>query len=501
MDLPNNKNISPGAEKLRKILHIDMVLNGELRIEELEGITRGQIEEILALSDPASLQIFAQDKGLVNIKNHDGLKAKVDEVTQAVIKMTPKDAFDLVKKWGRHAEIARQILNITREYLAVRSALTKLGIADLAKVELDKPFLDALRQTKYKDSVLPNYYDFTSRTDGAARLDEHLANLDSAEDPLKTTIEQTRYKDALLTEIIHSRLVHSTQDHIGTDTYEDRPITNLPIDSYEQTQKYSRPLPQKIASWGKNGVNNILFNDYGHLEFFDNVEKMQQVVEIILPKGSHDPAFQTYAAALTAFLNAREGQEEMRRELMLALHELHKQVYTAIMETFAECEENIHPQYELSARNLAIYALSTGEGLKNSQDWKNIHKLTKSGHIDHEKSLPLADSLTTLREISYREGIYLDPVKEELAERLGTSTGRHDTSPEEIAGIIERAYLEIQEGRDPHAPDLPGNLNWFITTVLFRTADSRTPMKADDGQARGYAAVHELIEYVRNFAT
>ncbi len=467
------------------------------KVEQGTAINRGELQEILVLGESEELRQFVEKNGIESIETYEDFAAKLNELIARVEEMEPAEAFDFVKDWLQKSRLASNAESLAHSYISIGETMDRRNVTALDTVEGDQSFKQQLGHDHLYDETLqlPGRFDFSSRGD-AEKITEYLAELKKLEGRKQEAVAAVRYKNALLTKLLTSRLAQATKDHIGTDLFDQSPIVHKDdVHSYQEAQRYFRKLPPGMNVWVRRNLRREFFMaDYDHLEFFQEPKRMKAIVGIVLPDGDQNAFYKEYVKALNAFKKPNRSME-IERTLHTALQDLQKEIYKHCMTAFGECKENLHPQVECQARNIAWYALTTGEGAKVSSYWSKIQPLKQNGFINDNHAPPLSTSAETLREIAYAEGIELTPVKNEIASRL-----REDQVDQAaVADLIENAYEVMQKGGDPLTVAKRGEENWYVITALFRTADQREKMEFDDGQPRRYGAVLELAQFIRDF--
>lgn len=488
------------ADALKALVRGELVSSGVLGIEDLERIRRGQLDEVLSLVDADPVRSGAQELQLSTIDSYSSFQAVVRRVVDRALGLPPEEAFLLVQSLRERSKSARQLVSIANTYLAIGASVRSTGLTDIVEASNTNDFGQRVYDNRFDNSVtLPDAYSLTSsRDETESRFDAAMDRLAHLEDAQATAATAVGYKEALIMEVLVNQVVDATKDHIGVDITNRTPVVSIhDVDTFAEAEKYSRPLPEQLDTWRQKGLQSAHVPDIAHLDFYDNPDRIREVVDVVLPRGSEDDSFQAYLEAWERCDSERSSGNH--RALQRALYELKCNLYSHLRQVFAECHENVHPLIEVQARNMAFYGLSDGEGTKTASDvWQHIQTLKDNGHLDFKNSPTLSSSLDALQDIAYREGIYLEPVFRELDARLESDLA-DGMDASEIANVIERAYDEKRAGRAPHAPDLPGNMNWYVTTVLFRTADTRDRLTFDDGGERSYGAVMRLVDHIRNF--
>ncbi|MBI2315404.1 hypothetical protein HYU93_05125 [Candidatus Daviesbacteria bacterium] len=75
-----------------------------------------------------------------------------------------------------------------------------------------------------------------------------------------------------------------------------------------------------------------------------------------------------------------------------------------------------------------VYGISTGEGYKTYYGYSLL---------DEDKDKHLSESVRTLKRLAYDEGIYIDPLKREIANKIR----EWKLDPKQIAAIVREALV------------------------------------------------------------
>lgn len=281
-------------------------------------------------------------------------------------------------------------------------------------------------------------------------------------------------------------------------------------------------LPPDISGWRDRGLFDDLSEGSGNLEFLDRnkgIELLGRLAGYMLEEGKDTESFAAYKESIEV---ETEEPEEGKRKVEIALHNLQKDLYDAIIKAFSQDRKGLDPTLELRARNKAMYALSKGVDIKMNWSYSliqggNLEEVL--GRANNKQSFPLSESVPAVRQVAYEEGIYFDPLKEQMEDRVASN----DEDLNHLAELLLEDYSTLQEiGFEKTGKWLfPGKVevktrlskaegplhNWLRTEVLYANSHldengkyvegSDNLKKLGKGRRRDFGAVNELLEHLR----
>lgn len=414
---------------------------------------------------------FCVEHGLTTIETGKDLNARLGEITSKLTLLSDEGLFYQLKRWGEYARIGQKL--VLDENIKIYS--------DLPEKDKEKPPLE---------NFLPFYYETSLwRNDGKLGINEKALE---SEVPLELipegkpefvykAAEHARHKEGVLANIIWSTLVERFADRIGRDIFNGEPVIFYSTTLSEARNK-SRPLPKEIKDWVERGLFKHIVTDYENLEFLSDPDKMADVVEVLLPSGKKDEAFQAYKKAWYPWFargDMTPDREDVERRFKRELLELRRAIFSQAIEVFSKIDKPIHPKVEARARLVVVYGMSQGEGEKTFYGYKLMEK---------DEGKPLTNSVEALREIAIQEGLDLEPLKKRMEAKIkewGLKRGH-------LANIVERALNERGEGKRIDRAARDGKEMWFIIEALFVTE------RGSDAPYRDKTVVEELIDFLRN---
>lgn len=429
--------------------------------------------------------------GLDRLHTAEDIKEFFKKEKQAFDKLPrASDAFHRLHRLLRldsFVRIGNQLRAKANESLGIQAAVE--DHPELAEKDFGAMSKDELRiladatSHKYKEKKLPETWDLISEEGGINSetfTDDMVAKIDSQRDKGDAT-EFAHYKEAMIGYALFHYLAQHSADEIGRDILTGKPVIyhanglqvdfhRKPIPNYPDVKRFARELPEQLKEWQERQVVRMHVPDHIHNAFFESSDHLGRVVAVVLPDGLRDEAFQQYEAALSLpqGTDQKKSRDQAIDKTLLAVR---RKIFARTVDAFSQATSSLHPEVEIAARNLAVYGLSEGEGGK-----------TYFGHhlIEQDKDKPLAESVKTLRQIAYKEGIYLDPLKEEMAKRI-REEGR---DPRQIAQLIRSAYTAKEEGGNPFDSSVGETLSkdgvgwgtsWYITQSLFAASSLEFP--------------------------
>jgi hypothetical protein len=499
------KTPDPSPAALKKItlgqLALDRLDPDTLKkLETGVAFERGELREILTASDSPTVKVFFASEGINTIRSYRALEEKLAALVQKAKALPKKEAFVLVTTWLAIARQASTIETMAEFYVTLSTIMDERSLSMVTDdLVSDEDFTNEVGQQSYygKEMRLPNRvfdeWNFPNMTD-QQRFESIIEAIDQLQSRKAEAVKQSDYTNAIVVAMIANKLADETKDTIGVDIQDGSPITTKGL-TYEKATRYACALPQGLEKWAKRDLSkSYILGDYEHNEFFRSSERMSEIVSIVLDDGINNESFKAYKRAINQY-NAHQSKQN-QEAVGITLQTLQKELYKVLLVTFSEADSNLHPKIETPARNLAWYALTTGEGTKLSANYVGkMHRLNERGFIDHDNEQPLSANVNALTQIAQAEGVDLALVKDEIRTRLKTDLSSGNINVAVLADLILTAY----RADNPLAVAKNGIENWYVTTAIFNVTETQKASRVSDGGKRRYGAVAELAEFVRTF--
>ncbi len=410
--------------------------------------------------------------GLPDVRTPEDVKTLFEQQTADMASLNDAEKFQRLLRLRKMAQTSHDLRSRANEYIGASAAvedhpeLAGKDFGEMTKDELQPIGYATLYE--YKDKKLPQSWDLipsmrsitpeTFNADLMARID---GQTQDAPPYKEEAAKFAHYKEGAIAEGLYYYLSERFADQIGRDVVTQEPVIydSSHVGTLEDARRYSREIPSQLREWvDKDLTRRIFIPDYAHLRFYESDDQLAQVVDFALPDGVRDEAFQRYASVLRQPHGSSPDERKARqRETESALLAVRRKIFDRTVDVFSHATASLHPDIELSARNLAAYGISEGEGAK-----------TYFGHhlIREDDNKPLAESVKTLRQIGHREGVYLDPLKEAMAQRIR----EQGLDPRQVAQEVRNAYAAKEEGGSPFDAISVEGANWFIAESLFATS-------------------------------
>jgi hypothetical protein len=443
------------------------------------------------------LEIFSQEQGLNSLHTGAEYSAKVEEITKQLKGLDNKESlFKKLYEWKRFGEICYALIEQANDYIQRKVALDtedSLRGKSLDRLTPDEMLLVERYQfnEEVKKKFLPYRFNVKIPTgDGPLRfINEEGGRQEERADYELEAEKLIDPKVAILILETRYRLfnVNTFADTIGIDIVTERPaLLSKDVETFEDAERVSRPLPESLARWKENGLMGIEIptRDYGC--FLKNAKQAGEVASIILPDGTEDDTFKDYQSAVEEY-NEKNFSKD-KDEKLLALR---RKIYEEEEKAFTEATQLLHPEIEWKVPMLAVYGISTGQG--DYFGYKEVNSAREASG-NEKPAIPLSKSFSDLRRFAYKQGVYLEPLKEEMARRI--SEEKFD--PHDVAQQVRQA---LEEGRDPSEGSSEG-LNWFIEEALFNKSTLDDEGKFVEGKGSNYkrdiAVTDDIINYLNN---
>lgn len=461
-----------------------------------------------------SLIAFSQREELKSINTQQDLVRKAKTMLISLAALSPEQLFDRLIELKAQSEIATDLISYGNDYIRLKTAFESgdfqgKTVDDITTEEQKRDLRTASNSREARDQELPFYYDLdifrTSVTDDPFPLDITPVELNGKQ---QEAANFSRHKEAVLTDVLYLIMAQQLGDSFGNDVLTGRPVlANENVTTYEQAQRLARPLPEALSRWNENGLKTFSTPEFGGGDLYRNSKGFEQLASLVLPNGLEDSSFvqlrDTEFDTEFAFTLLREQDSgDMRQQYIdtarrfnRAQLRLQSRLFDEAIDVFSQATEPLHPEVEKKARYAAAYVIS-GKGSKEYDGYSIISE---------HKEKPLSHSVHTLRQLAYQEGVYLDPLKARMAEKLL----EEGLNPNHIADLLQKALERRRQGMD--GVDLltgtTGPETWYITESLFvqSTVDQAgnytdavpDPERKMTGMERRQEVTEELIDYLR----
>ncbi len=373
-------------------------------------------------------QTFAKEEGISEIKTPEDFQTKLTELESRYAQLSPKELFEEIKKIQNYSDIGRLLLHKANKYIEYHS------VADDAAAYLISNARSGGTQKKLIGSgeFIYTEEDVTDHAPIGLILFE-------AESAPKTKYQQEAsefalYKEGLLTAMFQWHIVGEFGDRFEKDTFSDFPILgNTEVQTWEQAERYTRPLPPGLARWKENGIispPSVSLLDAADSIYGTQTQKLYTLAFSIIPDWLQDKL---------AYYYTDERKDALRKIL-----------FDETARVFSEATEPINPDFEGYVKKRVL------EGLGLTIREEHFSNQT------NDELLPLASFVPELKRAGYEDGLYLQPLQKEMAKRIKELK----RDPKEIATQIKNAFAEGKIcGTIPHPVDERDE--WFFDQAFL----------------------------------
>ncbi len=484
----------PSSEDERRITspQLDFLLRYRLRAvgfydSKSPDYVTDETSKMVSLNrDRLRLLVFCQRHKLDNIRTGHDLHSKAAEIAAAVSEKELEDQYLEISTWRQYRNSSAHVGQAANEYILVQRALQTdaLGILGKSISQLTKEDTSAIGQSQFDDDakarmIETSLYRLSEIRDDDQVLDFYPRKGEVA-DYEREAEELARPMDDIKIQFIYSKL----EELLGIDIVRKEPAIRS-AKTLDEILRLARPLPEHLSVWAENGLPRFFIGPfletYHGGDFIEEPDNVAEIARIILPDVTNDAALQAFRASsdrLSAMMEQSGDsyysdtvqQSPEYLDVSQKLLQLKRKFYSEVQQTFSEATEPLHPDIEKKALLTAAHCITDGKGYvkgaegisKNTGEY--VNRVTVVDLTD--ATVPLADHLSQLRTAAYVEGVYLDPLLQEMRRRL-IDTG---LNPREIAMRIQEEIKFRNMTDSKFEQPFEGNtdeLSWFVREALF----------------------------------